>query len=131
MALTADDLTRILKYRAFTLGADAGGPLTWQSVMTLVQNQINFVNAQDTKFGTDIAGTIQADLNQMDADDEAQTAAAGQAGLKKVDVIEYFQSGSTVGFSTNINRLRQRVAALLSQTYSTADVVGSSMLGRG
>ena len=131
MALTADDLTRIVKYRAFTLGADAGGPLTWQSVMQLVQNQINFVNAQDTKFGTDIAGTIQTDLDQMDADDEAQTAAAGQAGLKKVDVIEYFQSGSTIGYSANINRLRQRVAALLSQTYSTADAVGSSMLGRG
>lgn len=131
MALTADDLTRIIKYRAFSLGADAGGPLTWQSVMQLVQNQINFVNAQDTKFGTDIASAIQADLDQMDADDEAQTAAAGQAGLKKVDVIEYFQHGSTVGYSANINRLRQRVASLLSQTYDTGEAVGSSTLGRG
>lgn len=131
MALTADDLTRIIKYRAFSLGSDAGGPLTWQSAMQLVQNQINFVNAQDIKFGTDIAGAIQADLDQMDADDEATTAAAGQAGLKKVDVIEYFQHGSTIGFSANMNRLRQRVAILLSQTYATSDNTGVSALGRG
>jgi hypothetical protein len=131
MALTADDLNRIVKYRAFSLGDSAGGPLTWQSVMQLIQNQINFVNAQDTRFGTDVAGLIQADLDQMDADDAAQTAAAGQAGLKRVDVIEYFQSGSTVGYSANIERLRLRVAAMLSQTYSPMMAAGTSELGRG
>ena len=131
MALTTDDLDRIIKYRAFSLGSQAGGPLTWQSVMQLVQNQINFVNAQDIRFGTDIAGLIQADLDQMDADDSAQTAAAGQAGLKRVDVIEYFQSGSTVGYSANIERLRMRVAAMLSQTYEPMTAGGTSELGRG
>jgi hypothetical protein len=131
MALTVDDLDRIVKYRAFTLGDSAGGPLTWQSVMQLIQNQINFVNAQDTRFGTDIAGLIQADLDQMDADDAAQTAAAGQAGLKRVDVIEYFQQGATSGYSTNVERLRLRVATMLSQTYSAPMTVGLSQLGRG
>ena len=61
----------------------------------------------------------------------AQTAAAGQAGLKRVDVIEYFQSGSTVGYSANIERLRLRVAAMLSQTYSPMMAAGTSELGRG
>lgn len=128
MPLTATDLTRIIKYQAFILGSEQS--ITWQGVMQSIQSQIDYVNAQDIKFNTDIAEQIQADLDQIDADDAAQTAASGQAGLKKVDVIEYFQSGSTVGYSANINRLRQRVASLLSQTYSHGSAVGVSMLGR-
>jgi len=46
-------------------------------------------------------------------------------------VIEYFQSGSTVGYSANIERLRLRVAAMLSQTYSPMMAAGTSELGRG
>jgi hypothetical protein len=130
MPLDSNDLTRIVKYRAFTLGSNAGGPLTWQSAMQLVQNQINFVNANDERFGTDIAAAIQDDLDQMDADDAAMSISASQDGLKRVDVIEYYQSGATAGYSANMNRLRKRVADMLSQTYeSTAQ--GATLLGRG
>jgi hypothetical protein len=131
MPLGPADLERIVKYRAFELGSNAGGPLTWQSVMQLVQNQINFVNANDTRFGTNIAGQIQADLDQIDADDSAVSAAASQGGLKRVDVIEYFQGGATMGYSTNVTRLRKRVSMMLSQTFEESHGAGSSMLGRG
>lgn len=131
MALGTADLERIIKYRAFDLGSNAGGPLTWQSVMQLVQNQIDFVNANDLKFGTDIAGRIQADLDQMDADDEAQNANAAQGGLRRVDVIEYFQGGATSGYSSNVARLARRVAMMLSQTFDSGNTPGMSMLGRG
>jgi hypothetical protein len=128
MPLVADDLTRIMKYRAFELGSQAGSPLTYQSVLQLIQSQIDFVNANDVRFGTDIAGAIQADLDQMDADDSAQSAASSQGGIKRVDVIEYFQSGAIAGYSSNLNRLRNRVAAMLSQTYQESSAV--SLLGR-
>ena len=130
MPLTAADLTRIVKYRAFDLGSQAGGPLTYQSVLQLVQNQINFVNANDVAFGTNIAGAIQADLDQMDTDDESSTAAAANDGLKRVDVIEYYQGGASLGYSGNMERLRQRVIRNLSQTYES-DRVGAGLLGRG
>lgn len=131
MALGTADLERIVKYRAFDLGSNAGGPLTWQSVMQLVQNQINFVNANDLRFGTDIAGQIQADLDQMDSDDEARSANAAQGGLRRVDVIEYFQGGATSGYSSNVKRLSRRVATMLSQTFDNSNSHGMSMLGRG
>jgi hypothetical protein len=129
MPLTAADLTRIIKYNAYELGSQAGGPLTWQSKMQLIQNQINFVNANDARFGTDIAGAIQADLDQLDLDDESNSAAAPQGGLEQVDVIRYFPGGATMGFSSNMNRLRRRVAQMLSQTYQQSGEV--SLLGRG
>jgi hypothetical protein len=131
MALGAADLERIIKYQAFDLGSNAGGPLTWQSVMQLVQNQINFVNANDVRFGTDIAGRIQADLDQMDADDEAQSASSAQGNIKRVDVIEYFQGGAVSGYSANVNRLRRRVAMMLSQTFENSATMGVTALGQG
>lgn len=131
MALGPGDLERIIQYSAFDLGSNAGGPLTWQTVMQLIQNQIDFVNRNDERFGTNIAGLIQADLDQMDADDEAQSSNAAQGGLKRVDVIEYYQGGAVSGYSANVNRLRRRVAKMLSQTFEDGTTAGTSMLGRG
>lgn len=130
MPLTPADLTRIVKYRAFDLGSGAGGPLTINSVLQLVQNQLNFVNANDVRFGTDIAGAIQADLEQMDLDDESSTANAAQDGLKRVDVIEYFQGGASSGYGANMERLRLRVISNLGQTYEST-IQGAGLLGRG
>lgn len=133
MALGAADLTRIYRYGAFTLGANAGGEMTTQSVLQLIQEQIDSLNANDVKFGTDLAGVIQADLDQMDTDEEAISASASQDGLKRVDVIEYFQGGATAGTVTNFQRLRMRVAKVLAQTYAGGvdSSLGTGLLGRG
>ena len=121
MALTAADLTRIYKYQAYTLGSRAGGPLTYNAVLDLLQEQIDHVNAIDTERGTTFASQIQADLDSLDELSENLTTAQNSenAGLIKADVLEWSPGGKTAGFSAEMNRLTKRIAGMLSQTYQT------------
>ena len=132
MPLGTSDLTRIIKYKAFTLGSNAGGPLTYNSLLTLIQQQINNINATDAELGTTFADEIQADLNTLDSLDSNTTTGVSSDGIKILGIgsgIEYFEGGATKGFTTEMNRLRSRVARILSQSYSDSDGVSYAYRG--
>lgn len=134
MPLGAADLTRIYKYRAFTLGSRAGGPLTYNTVMALLNEQITTVNDTDTALGTTFATQIQADLDQLDTLDAARTsnAIAGNGAVKILgieDGIEYFQGGQQLGYTREMEMLRKRIARVLSQTYGEGPQVTMSYRG--
>ena len=119
MARGAADLTRIFKYRAYTLGSGAGGPLTYNTVLTLIQQQIDEVNRIDTLRGTTFAAEIQADLATLDELNENMTTAnnSENAGLIKADVLEWESGGRTKGYGAEMQRLSDRIAGMLAQTY--------------
>ncbi|MEL7503166.1 MAG: hypothetical protein AAFN18_11930 [Cyanobacteria bacterium J06554_6] len=131
MPLTNADLTRIYRYRAFDLGAQAGGPLTYNDVITLIQQQITNINETDTELGTTFAAGIQADLNQMDTLDTTLQTTSGDRAIKQLDVIHYFPGGTVSGNATELERLRARVARVLSQSYGEGATSGVSELWRG
>ncbi|MEO1208581.1 MAG: hypothetical protein AAFX78_03480 [Cyanobacteria bacterium J06638_20] len=124
MPLGAADLTRIYKYQAFTLGSQAGGSLTYTEVLTLIQQQIDAVNAADVALSTTFATEIQADLDSLDTLDASMNSNASNGGIKVLGIgsgIEYFEDGATKGFGSEMGRLRERVARVLSQSYADSD----------
>lgn len=135
MPLGAADLTRIVKYQAFQLGTTAGNALTYNDMVTLINQQISNINDVDTAQGTTFATQIQADLTRLDTLDAARNTSAvdGSGGIKKLgieDGIEYFEGGPQVSFTQEMELLRQRVARVLSQSYEDVDS-GVSMAYRG
>lgn len=133
MALTAADLTRIFKYRAFILGSQAGGALTFNTVLTLLQQQLDNVNATDTALGTTFADEIQLDLDTLDTLDALLTTEQGNAAgaLIKADVLEWQPGAKTTTIERRYMTLRQRVARVLSQSYEDSGSGGVSLAYRG
>ncbi|NEQ45620.1 MAG: hypothetical protein F6K00_19575 [Leptolyngbya sp. SIOISBB] len=135
MPLGAADLTRIVKYRAFQLGTTAGNALTYNEMVTLINQQISNINDVDAAQGTTFAAEIQVDLDRLDTLDAARntTAREGSGSIKvlgRKDGIEYFKGGPQAGFTQEMELLRQRVARVLSQSYEDVDS-GVSMAYRG
>ena len=134
MALGSADLTRIYKYQAFTLGDRAGGALTYNDVLALLNAQIAAVNDADTRFGTTFADEIQADLTALDSLDAtlAREQASVNAALIKADVLAWEPGARTTGLERRFMELRRRVARVLSQSYSdSSSNAGVSMSYRG
>ncbi len=131
MPLGAADKTRIYKYRAFNLGTQAGGALTYNEVLELIQQQMDDINAIDTEQGTTFATEIQADLDQLDTMDAALTAAQGSenANLIQADVLQWLPGGKVSGYKSEMARLTKRIARVLAQSYE--DIDNASILGRG
>ena len=120
MALDAADLTRIIKYRAYNLGSQAGGPLTYNSLLELVRSQIAQINDIDAEEGTTLGDEIKTDLNLLDTLDGQRTSSAGSSNVKVLGIgsgIEYFPGGQTQGFTEEMSMIRARIARMLSQSF--------------
>lgn len=118
MPLTIADITLVIKHRAYKLGVEAGSPLLFNTLFQMLEIQIAQVNKIDTDTGSTLADTIQADLARLETLDGQIASSAGQGGLKKADVLEWFgQDSQTQSFRQEYDRIRERVALILSQSF--------------
>lgn len=134
MPLDNTDLVRIMKYRAYTMGDWQGGAFVQKDIIDIIRSQMTDINENDTEYGLTIGDTIKAELGKLDTLDTQINAAAANDGIKVLGIgtgIEYFGQGAqSEAFHAEFERIRKRVADLLSQSV-TGTSTGSGVLYRG
>lgn len=120
MAFVANDKTRVLKYQAYEVRSDA---YTSATLSQMIDEQMASIEADLP----DLVAVIQADLDTLDTLDASLTTEQGStnAGLVRADVLEWDVSRKTSGISSEFERIRRRIAQMLSQQ------IGRSPSGMG
>lgn len=127
MPFVANDKTRILKYRAYTVRSDEYTSVT---LSTLIQQQMNDIETNLP----DLVPVIQADLATLDALDASLTTEQGStnSSLIRADVLEWEGGGrKTAGIAARFEAVRERIAQMLSQAIEGNTPRGMGTLMRG
>lgn len=91
--------------RTDILGA-LGLPLTAPRWVEWVERAMTRLEDYNGQSGVDL---VEGYVTRFQAAETAANTASGDAGIKKLDVIEYFPGGSTSGYETEMKRYRSKL----------------------